>query len=436
MAEIFNIEARKVIKMHIVFVTSELPTTENYGGGLASFTVNIAQIFKDHGNKVEIIYVTTKDTDVECDCSVEIRNIYIAKSDWDTYDAVSKIYFENEENAIINRREILKIIKAKEVRYEIERINNENRIDIVHFSNHGAFSMLMKDDIPYVIRISGFLNIYHGGGSVPNGSLEYDDNPLSIDDKIETYALKRAQRVFAPSKLIANICLKNLCINADILESPFLIETEKMDYAKYELYGLKDKKYIIFYGNLRYLKGIQVIADLIEKFLDKWRDRYFVLAGVDMEIHDDNGEHIQASAYVKSKAGRYGDRVIYTGKLRKSELYPLISNSELCLFPSRIENLSNACIEAMALGKIVVATDGASYEQIIQNGQSGFLCTRDDADSFFQGIEKVLTLPLNQRRIIEQNAQNAVKRLQPESVYENFKNYYEDVILKWRRTYV
>ena len=108
-------------------------------------------------------------------------------------------------------------------------------------------------------------------------------------------------------------------------------------------------------------------------------------------------------------------------------------NAWACLLPSRIENLSNACIESMALGKVVIATDGASFEQIIVDGENGFLCKRDDAVSFFEGIDKVYGLTPEQKKRIESNARNTVKRLAPDVVYENFLNYYQKAIDEYKR---
>lgn len=415
--------------MHVIFVTSEIATKNNYGGGLATFTANIAEIFASKGNQVEILHVTTKDEQEAYDCAVEVKNIYIKKAEWDIYDSVSRMYYEGKE-ADVNRREILQIIKAREVKDEIYRIHKKNKVDIVHFCNHGSFSLMMDDGIPYVIRISGFLNIVLGGAGTASGSLEYADNPLSIGDKLEVYTFRKAKKLFAPSKLIAEIGKKSLNLNIDVLESPYIMDAAAWDDRLYKS-CLMEKKYILFYGNLRYLKGIQIIADFIERMLEKWPDKYLVLAGVDMDVFDDRGELIKASEYLKQRAGKYRERVIYLGKIRRSELYPVISNALACLLPSRIENLSNACIESMALGKIVIATDGASFEQLITDGENGFLCERDSADSFLRGIEKVFGLSAGEKQRMENNASNTVRRLEPDVVYENFMGYYQKIIDEW-----
>lgn len=418
--------------MHIIFVTSEMPTKENYRGGLATFTVNTAEIFAAKGNQVEILHVTTKEEQEEYACTVKVKNIYIDKQEWNVYDDVSKIYCTGQESEA-NRREMVSLMKAKAVCDYIYAIDQEQKVDIVHFSNHGAYSIFMGEKIPYVIRISGFLNVLLGGASSMNGSIRFEDNPLQVRDKLEIYAMKKANRVFAPSQLIADIGEENLNIKVDVLESPYIVNHEKWNNTIVEK-KLKEKRYILFYGNLRYLKGIHVIADLVKPILGQWPDLYFVLAGIDMEIEDENKQPIMASTYVSRRAEEYAHRVLYLDKLNKSELFPVIHNAEVCLMPSRIENLSNACIEAMALQKIVIASKNASFEQLIVDGENGFLCEKDCAEAFINTINKVLSLPMDEKRKIENKAKTTISRLDPDVVYANFLKYYQAVIddLKWR----
>lgn len=417
--------------MHIIFVTTELSTKNNASGGLATFTANIARIFYSNGHKIEVFLVTTKEQDIKFDEGIVLRNIYIDKSDWNEYDFISRLYYpEDEEKAALNRRELIKVRKAELVRQEIEEINKIDKVDIVHFCNHGAFSMMMNPDIPYVIRISGYLNILFGGANTPNGSIEYADNLPGINDQYEIHAMQKAKHVIAPSKLLADIGRKNIGINPVVLESPFVLLQSGLDYSIFEN-ELKDKKYILFFGGLRYLKGIQVIADIAERFLKEYSDMCLVLSGYNYELRDDNGSIMMAADYVKSKAGDFSDRVLYMGRLVREQLYPIIKNAELCLLPSRIENLPNACIEALSFGKIVVATNGASYEQLIDNRISGFLCERDNPESYLEAINEALNMNAEEKEKMSARALEVTKRLEPQRIYCQYLDFYEKVIREW-----
>lgn len=77
--------------MHIVFVTTELATTNNSSGGLASFTANIARIFATKGHEVEIILVTTKEENLVFDDNIKIESVFVRKKVWNRINKVAKI---------------------------------------------------------------------------------------------------------------------------------------------------------------------------------------------------------------------------------------------------------------------------------------------------------------------------------------------------------
>lgn len=417
--------------MHIIFVTCELATKNNSSGGLATFTANISRIFRSNGNMVEILWVTTQEVDFIFDQDITVHNLYIPLEEWKEYDYISNLLADNEEEARKIRINWQNVYKAKMVSSKIQEINKVNKVDVVHFANHCFFSLFMDPAIPFVTRISGFENIWFGGGDRVGGSIEYDDNPLSVSDKIEIHAMKKSPFVMAPSNLIAEIGYRNMGISAEVIESPFVLDNFEYDDSVFYKY-LNDKKYLLVYGSLRYLKGIHVIAHMAQNFLEKYQDRYIALAGNDMLLTDDaDGVELSASEYVKKHAGKCADRVIYVGRIVREQLYPIIEGAELCILPSRIENLSNSCIEAMALGKIVVATGGASYEQLIRDGENGYLCERDNPKDFLRGVETALSLSEMEKRAVSLNAEKTVERLRPDRLYPQYYKYYEKVIREW-----
>lgn len=83
------------------------------------------------------------------------------------------------------------------------------------------------------------------------------------------------------------------------------------------------------------------------------------------------------------------------------------------------------------MGKIVVATDGASYEQLIDERVSGYLCERDNPESFLQGIREALSLNEDEKEKMIKAAQKSVERLEPDKLYRKYLKYYESVIEAW-----
>jgi glycosyltransferase involved in cell wall biosynthesis len=63
------------------------------------------------------------------------------------------------------------------------------------------------------------------------------------------------------------------------------------------------------------------------------------------------------------------------------------------VLPSLVDNLPNACLEAMALGKPVIGTSGASFEELLTDGISGFLVPPGDPRALADRIIAVWDRP-------------------------------------------
>ena len=122
--------------------------------------------------------------------------------------------------------------------------------------------------------------------------------------------------------------------------------------------------------------------------------------------------------------------MLYLGRLTHQELYPVIKNSQAVVLPSRVDNFPNTCIEAMAQGRIVVGTQGASFEQLIEDGKSGFLCKIDDSPSLLTAIEKALALTYTKKLEMGKKAKDRIKGLSPDIAVQNLLNVYQEVIYR------
>lgn len=417
--------------MHVVFVTTELATADNASGGLASFTANMARIFAARGHKVTILLATLKEQNIEFDNNILLETTYVSKAIWNLCDKISKACIWCRDSDEL-RRVFISIYKSKQVKRKIKQIDAEERIDIVHYCNLGPLAFTINKNIPYVVRISGLPYVRRATESpILNCHASYEGSDLNMADKLMNYTLKKSRYIISPSKRFADILMRKIGKDSMIIESPFLMNKDGWDYSSYNSL-LLGKKYIIYYtSSMTYRKGVHIVGRIIKEFLKKYPDFYFVLSGASCELQSEDGGKTTSIDLISENIGEYKDKVIILGRLVREQIYPIVENASVCLQPSRIDNLPNACIEAMAMGKIVVATDGASYEQLIDNGVNGFLCEKDNPKSFLQGIELALSLSEEEKRLMESRAVETIKRLSPDKIYEQYLNFYEKVSYEW-----
>ena len=165
-----------------------------------------------------------------------------------------------------------------------------------------------------------------------------------------------------------------------------------------------------------------MIAEIIENLLSSYPDLYFVFAGADKQY---GGQSVMQ--YVWEKAGRYRNRVIYVGVLPREYLYPIIKNAVGIVLPSLIENFPNACLEAMSMGKVVIGTRGSSMEEMITDGENGFLCEINDPVSLRKRIDDLLRLSPERKQRMEQNARHFSEQMRPDITVHELLRYYEKV---------
>ena len=417
--------------MHLAILTDELATSGNSSGGLASFSANLARIFKKNGHRVTILLVTTKRQEIVFDEGIALRNVYVEKAMWDKFahmaEHIAALTGEEEETI---RKILVSLYKGELVRELIQQIHLKERIDIIHTCNLEQFALGLDDSIPYVVRISSYMRVALNASLPENREEYYDESTFTLKDKLDIYLLQKSRYVISPSNLLAEMGKEKMGIDPVVIESPFVLDRDNWDDSVY-CSLIEGKRYIIHYGRLSYFKGTHIVVEIVRRILEKYPDIYMLLAGADEGLLDDNGQQVMAHELIKEAAGRYADRVIYAGCLVREQLYPFIENAEICLLPYRIDNLSNACIEAMAMGKIVIGTDGASFEQLIDDRKSGFLCRRDNPESYFEAVEEVLSMSEAAKRQIELEASRQVKRLAPEVIYRKYYDFYQKVISEW-----
>ena len=82
----------------------------------------------------------------------------------------------------------------------------------------------------------------------------------------------------------------------------------------------------------------------------------------------------------------------------RHDLVALLSSADLFLLPSAQESFGMAAMEAMACGTPVVAARVGGVSEVIDDGETGFLCDEDDTEGMAErGIELLTDRALHER---------------------------------------
>lgn len=304
---------------------------------------------------------------------------------------------------------------------KISEIVKERKIDVVQFTSLEGIAIFYRCDIPAVLRLSSYAKTAFASFQTCS--------PITVKAMsfLERMSARRCHAVFAPCRRNAQIFGKDCRRAVRVIETPFVNDVQEYDDRYVDTY-LKDKKYVLFFGALYVEKGILVIAEILERFLKDNPDHWFVFVG--------NAWHTEGEQYtqiLKRKAGKYVDRVLLWDALPHKQLYPIIKHADFVVLPSLMENLSNACIEAMYFKKVVIGTDGASFEQLITHGKSGLLCRIGDAGDLLDKMQTAVCMKEEQKIRMGDQARQRINKLKPEYAVKRLIRLYEQVTVRGGR---
>lgn len=396
--------------MHIVYETSEFVTEEKYGG-LAAYLDNISEIMCKQGHKITIITLANRNGIIRYR-----KNLNVIR--------VKRKECYNQDNQIACA--INMIVNSWKIRRALNELEEREKIDLIQAANYRAVGLFRSRRIPTVVRASSDSSMWRNAAQ-KNFDYNKSLKEKTWEDLLELWCVKHADVAIAPSDFCAKVLSKRSGIKVHTLESPYPEKDIELDDSLY-LKVLKDKTYLLFHSSMSYLKGTHIAIEAIDTLMEKYPDLHLVFVGNDHGLKFPNGGSQSITHILKRKNKVYDGRVLYLGVLKHKDLFPIVQHACACVLPSRVDNLPNACIEAMAMGRIVIGTYGASFEQLITNKENGLLIRRDSVRSLLGAIEYLLKMSEQDKRCMEEKAALAVDRLNPQRVYEELMKVYKYAI--------
>lgn len=224
-------------------------------------------------------------------------------------------------------------------------------------------------------------------GSTTEGSLRY-----RASRALETFALRRADA-------ITTIC-EGLCsdiASRGIARERIAVIPNAVDVAAFKFgaepdaalrssLGLDGATVIGFAGSFYGYEGLDLLIDACTRLLPSQPSLKLLLVG--------GGP--QESA-LKAQAARAGlaDQVVFTGRVSHGEVQRYYDLIDVLAYPRKSMRLTELVtplkpLEAMAQGRMFVASDVGGHRELVRHGETGFLFPAGDADALAHSIADLL----------------------------------------------
>jgi glycosyltransferase involved in cell wall biosynthesis len=127
---------------------------------------------------------------------------------------------------------------------------------------------------------------------------------------------------------------------------------------------------LLFIGNNTRRKGF----DLLPKIMDQLPDDYVLYYNI---------------GFQQAGAPPPHPRMIPIGLPDRVGLVTAYQASDILLFPSRLEGFGIAPAESLACGRPVVTTNISALPEVVDHGQNGLLCPRDDVAAYAAAVRQL-----------------------------------------------
>jgi glycosyltransferase involved in cell wall biosynthesis len=194
---------------------------------------------------------------------------------------------------------------------------------------------------------------------------------------------------------------------------------ERKDHMNVRLrYGISPKRQIVgTISRIEEQKDPRTLIDTAKLVTKRLPDTCFMLVGDGPLLSE-----MQTLAKVKGVS----DKVIFTGyQVNIADFLKEMNVFVLC--SKKIEGCSNSIIEAMAMGKPVVATDVGGTKEIIKHGENGFLVEPENPAQLAEAILKLLTKKQMSRRMAERARMCALENFSQRTMISAYEKLYKDL---------
>lgn len=145
---------------------------------------------------------------------------------------------------------------------------------------------------------------------------------------------------------------------------------------------------LLFLGALNATKAPDIFLAAARQLAARAPVWHFVIAGGETE----KNPALDATLAALRDAPELRGRVTFTGGLDEARVIDEITRARLVVCPSRIDTLSRATVEALALGRPVVVAENVGARHLVESTGAGVV-TACEASAVAAGMERVLNEP-------------------------------------------
>jgi PEP-CTERM/exosortase A-associated glycosyltransferase len=274
--------------------------------------------------------------------------------------------------------------------------------------------------IPVVYEVRAFWE----DAAVDHGTTTEGSPRYRLTRRLETHALKRADHVFTICEGLRSDIVARGIASAKVTVIPNAVDIEgfelggQADPALKAKLGLDGATVLGFIGSFYAYEGLDLLLAAMPALLQQRPDLRVLLVG---------GGPQDAALKAQAAALGIADKVVFTGRVPHAEVNRYYDLVDLLAYPRHSMRLTELVtplkpLEAMAQGRLFVASDVGGHKELVRDGETGFLFKAGSAEALAGAVLQTLARQADWPRIrqqarqfveTERNWRNSVARYVP-----------------------
>lgn len=242
--------------------------------------------------------------------------------------------------------------------------------------------------IPVVYEVRAFWEdaaVDHG--TTTEGSLRY-----RLTRQLETHALKRVDHVFTICEGLRRDIVARGIPAAKVTVIPNAVDIDgfemggEPDAALKASLGLEGATVLGFIGSFYAYEGLDLLLAAMPALLRQRADLRVLLVG---------GGPQDAALKAQAQALGIADKVVFTGRVPHAQVNRYYDLVDVLAYPRHSMRLTELVtplkpLEAMAQGRLFVASDVGGHQELVRHGETGFLFKAGSADALAAAVLDML----------------------------------------------
>lgn len=404
--------------MRIAFVSYEYPP-DTALGGIATYVAHAARALAQAGHEVEVFCGsrTRSASLTELDGLI----VHRIRSDRPAFaTAVVPLFVQR------HRRAAFDVVEGPdhlaEARYVVRALPHLPYVVKLHTLNSHARKFaklpLTRENFRSQIRL-----LWYVAKTRNVRALGARPNPFERDERQHVLG---ADEIAAPTLSVANTAIRHWGAEPERMALVPYIYSPSPDLTSIPT-GTTNGS-VTFIGRLDWRRGVQDLAEAIPLILEKNPSTRFLFVGA---WGASPAWGLNMKEYLcRRMSQECCEKLDFTGRVPAAAIPRYLSQTDICVFPSRWEGFGFPVLEAMAAGRGIVCTGNSGMAEVVDDGEYGVLVPPKSPTLIAERVSHLLATPAAREELGRKAREEGLRRFSPAAVVPTQLQSYERAIAR------